>query len=695
LKIALLIPPLGSLTHPSLGVPSLAAYLRNLGHDVLQCDMGIRALDTMLTPSRLAGYHRTIRAKLEEARRSEPTDEHGKRRLEQLMAADFIAGEVVENIERAKSVLRSGELFYRPDDYVYASNIVRRALDIVSVAHHPTEMSFDDVDYKIKMTFENIYSLARDEERNPFLGILRDDILPRVLPVIPPVAGISVSFIPQLVSGYTLARLLKSASPETHVVMGGGAVISAEERIRRLPEAFEWVDSYIFGEGESAMEKLIEIIESGFARENDLNKLYLKSESRAGRDSMAAAMNLAEREDLGRLPCPDYSGLNIEDYLSPEPVVSVSSTRGCYHGKCAFCGLSLVFKNSFSRRPSEVLFNDIIKIQQEHDARFFFFADDCIPPRTCRDISDFAADLPLPFHWMGEIRFEKQFDRELLEKMSRGGCRLLSFGNESGNQRVLDLMRKKTDVERNKSIIREAARAGIAVHLQNFIGFPGETIDEAGDTVDFLVSMKDSVSSFALATYQLAEYSPVHLDPEAFGVSGIEPRDPDELIPQYSFSTRYGPDARGLRRAYDEAAERLGRAYRLDDDFLDGPVGAHALLFYTRYGETKRENIFPEAPKTPGMAESKPRLKPSVRRLDIPPDTSYLFNPENAKIRRTSGLGTKWLNSADGSLSLKETALRLHRNASGRHPALTVEKAVAAAFFTADSLYRAGFLELD
>ncbi len=695
MKIALLIPPLGSITHPPLSLPSLAAYLRDIGHEVHQCDLGMLALDAMLTPGRLETRRRKISEKLSEMRNIDSVHESQNMRLEQLAAAEFIAEDVIENIERAKHILRSDELFYKPDNYIYASNIVRRGLDIISLAHYPTEMYFDDVDYKIKMTFENLYALSRDEERNPFLSVMRDEALPRALPDILPVVGISVSFIPQLVSGYTLARLIKSVSPETHVVMGGGAVISAEERIRSRPEAFQWVDSYVFGEGESALKKLIEIIESDFTVANDMNKLYLKFESAAGRESKTTMENLAEREDFSALPTPDYSGLNLDDYLSPEPLYSLATTRGCYHGKCAFCGLSLVFKNRFYQRPPDLLKEDIMRIQHNRGGRHFFFTDDCIPPPICRKITDFAADLPGPFYWMAEIRFEKQFDRELLEKMYRSGCRLLSFGNESGNQRVLELMRKKTEIERNRQITTDAARAGIGVHLQNFIGFPGETLEEANDTVEFLISVKDYACSFALATFQLAEYSPVHLEPESFGVGNIKPRDPDELIPQFHFTTESGPSADELNRFYEDASERLRQAYPADNDFLDGPVGAHALLFYSRYGETKKEKILPPPPAVSGMSEKKPLLRPSVKSIPLSNEASYIYNSETAKITRLSGAGYEWLKLADGQLSLKETGLQLHRILSENHPELTVRDALASAFFTADFLYRSGFIELE
>ncbi|GEM_PF-2124003 len=694
MKIALFIPPLGCMTHPYLSLPSLTGFLRSIGHEVFQYDVGMRTLDEMFTSTYLQGRYRSILRKIEELRSSDEMTEQQEKHLQYLLSADLYAPDVVENIERAKTILRSGDLFYQAPKYIFASNIIHRALDMVSADCFPTKVTYKDVFYLETMNFDNIYALAFNESRHPFLEIMRDVVLPEVLREIPPVVGISITYYSQLVSGFALARLIKSLSPATHIVIGGATVTLAEKRIREDKKAFEWVDSYVFGEGESALAKLVEIIGSDFSIPNDLDKLYLKSELGSVQSRGATTSNRYEREKFNELPPPDYSGLNLDDFLSPETVFLISNGRGCYWGKCNFCNVSLAFKNKFQQRSLEVLRRDIQLLQKKHGARLLFFSDDCVPPKRCGEISRLSLEQDSPFCWQAEIRYEKEFTKELLQQMHRGGCRQLIIGNESGNQRILDLMRKNTNVERNKQILRDAGETGIAVNLHNFVGFPCETIEEANDTIDFLVSNRDNITSVTMNTFELQEYSPVHQNPEAFGVTEMESYDASEFLPYFTFSTDAGATREEVERIYELAWTRLGRAYPCQNYFLDHTYGVHVFLFMVFYGERKIEDIFLNLPEE-NLFKKRLRLKTSMKSRQIGQGVTIVFNPENGYLATLDVLGTKWLNLADGTMSLKESCVKLYKAGLKNGSEETIDKITALIFFTAHDLYQAGFIDLD
>jgi len=249
MEILLLFPPPGSITHSYSSLPALTGYLRSLGHEVSQCDIGIRAVDGMLTPAYLGEAGEKIEKLLNRPPSSTRRGKDQKRHRESLQTAGLFVEDVIGNIEDAKSILRSKDRFYQTKDYLWASNIVKRAYEVLGAIHFPTEITYHSLNFGEPLTLDRVYALSRDEGRNPYLKPLRDFALPSVTSDPPPVVGISITFYPQTVPGFGLARLIKQAFPKTHVVVGGEAITYSEKRIRRHPDAFKFVDSYVFGEG--------------------------------------------------------------------------------------------------------------------------------------------------------------------------------------------------------------------------------------------------------------------------------------------------------------------------------------------------------------------------------------------------------------------------------------------------------------
>ena len=315
MRLALLFPPFGSITHPYLSLPSLSAYLRSLGHDVFQFDLGMQALDLMLAPAYLQSIGETISSRIDSLQNRRNLNKKARKHLRAVRRAQLFALETTDNIDIAKSILRSKRDFYDVDKYRFATNVIRRAFEMISAAHFPTKFSFNNIKYGNDRHLLGIYELSYDDERNPFLTTLRDSVLPLCLPQVPPVVGISVTYYHQLTSGFTLARLIKETSPHTHIVMGGATVTSAEKRLKEAPDAFKWVDSYVFGEGETAFGVLLDSIVSNKSPAISSDRLFMNGKNRFLGDMRPTIDRPSERERFDQLPSPDYSGLNLSQFL--------------------------------------------------------------------------------------------------------------------------------------------------------------------------------------------------------------------------------------------------------------------------------------------------------------------------------------------------------------------------------------------
>ena len=84
----------------------------------------------------------------------------------------------------------------------------------------------------------------------------------------------------------------------------------------------------------------------------------------------------------------------------------------------------------------------------------------------------------------------------MLKRMRKAGCWQVLYGLESGDDRMLKLLRKGNTVEKNKRAIRLAKEAGLEVRGDFIVGTPGETWESLEKTVQFAIDMKLDYAHF-------------------------------------------------------------------------------------------------------------------------------------------------------------------------------------------------------
>ena len=127
--------------------------------------------------------------------------------------------------------------------------------------------------------------------------------------------------------------------------------------------------------------------------------------------------------------------------------------------------------------------------------------------------------------------------------MYDGGCRMIFFGLESASEAIMQRMLKGTQLEHMHRILRESTAAGIWNHTFFFFGFPGETLDDAQQTVNFLYQHKYHVNSAGFGTFLLELDAPVHLAPASFGVTRVIERPEKDLAIYFDYETEQGMDS--------------------------------------------------------------------------------------------------------------------------------------------------------
>lgn len=265
--------------------------------------------------------------------------------------------------------------------------------------------------------------------------------------------------------GLDIAAAAKQLFPEVTTVFGGiGASYLWEHLLTHFPQ----VDYVVVGEAEKSVCRLAACLEAG---------------SRAAIEQIAG---IAYRRD-GRAvlnPCdpllPDLDSL-------PDPAryftyQHVALTRGC-PANCSFCG-SPWFWQRRVRFHSPTYFADQLQRLYEKGTAFFFFSDDTFTLNRRKTIAVCQEILErnLPIAWQAISRVDT-IDAEVLYWMRRAGCIQISYGVESGNPRIRNMLQKEFSDEQVETAFALTRRYGILPRAYFIYGCPGETRQTIDETI--------------------------------------------------------------------------------------------------------------------------------------------------------------------------------------------------------------------
>lgn len=549
MKAMLCFPPNWNPAMPHLALPTLTAFLRGHGVEVIQRDLNIEVFDEVLTKRHL---ERAV------ARLQHDYGPHGNRRPARaaVAAPELVAWalkrgpRVAAQVERAKRTIR-GEAFFDGPAGRAAIETIADALQIASLPFFPAALELNT--YRPALSADstrNILREVRDPQFNMLLEIYRRGIIADIEREQPDVVGISIPSMAQMVPGLTIAALIKERGLPCHVTVGGPHITMLRERLARTPALFELIDSAIVFDGEVPLLRLCEAVDGGGDLQKVPNLIY--------RDG--AAIRVTERktpEKIGNLPLPDFDGLPLDRYLAPRLALPLLTARGCYYGKCAFCNVGYGEAENFSLMRSEMLADQMYTLKRKYGVEEIFFSDEALTPRTLRELSQILQRDGTPLLWGGCARFERPITGELLRSMYAGGCRTILFGLESASEAIMERMLKGTKLDNMHRILRESAEAGIWNHTFFFFGFPGETLDDAQQTVNFLYEHKQHLNSAGFGPFLLEIDAPVHVAPANFGVTRVIERPDKDLAIYFDYETAEGMDAKMVELVSSRFLEAL------------------------------------------------------------------------------------------------------------------------------------------
>jgi len=362
--------------------------------------------------------------------------------------------------------------------------------------------------------------------------------------------AVSVTTPQDLLMAMIVARVLREEDPAVHVCLAdhGYENFSLHPHLEKL-------------EGSKTLDLIFDsIIASKDDRDNilpDLIQAVLVGRAPKGFLSPKSFKEEMARPAEIRSSCPGP----VETF-TPEPILFTRvSPRRCYWSRCAFCVQNLKYDDPQPPSISETATAlEQIGLKMELGYRNFIFSDEALSPALLNRFCDEILRLGLKFKWACRCKLERAHTKELFQKMALAGCYEILYGLESISPRVLKLMDKYVEgltKERTKEIFSEMSECGIGAHINLIAAFPGDTLGEVEETVDFVVESLSGAENgtFTLNRFALFPDTPIFKEPGKFGLAVVP--EATDMPMQYKYLLR--PELKEQSEAVDK---ELGRFHR-------------------------------------------------------------------------------------------------------------------------------------
>ena len=307
----------------------------------------------------------------------------------------------------------------------------------------------------------------------------------------PDVVGITAS-TPLIMDAYRTAKLVKEVSDSIKVIMGG-AHPTAEPVfcLEQCPE----IDIVCRGEGELTMLDL--------ANGLSLDKIDGITFRKKGK--IVSTPPRQVWENLDEIPYPAYHLLDKDFYFKTTSVLirgfylkgmTIITARGCPFN-CAFCQSSQLVRSNKGRffrfHSPEYVIGMIKHLVDNYGAEGILFAEDIfsLDRKNMAGICNLLIKQGLhkKIKYAVNLRVDT-INEELLRLLKKSGCVRAIYGFESGSDRVLKIMNKRTTLEQNLRAVKLTKKAGITCEASILIGVPGEQGEDLKKTLKFLKKSK-------------------------------------------------------------------------------------------------------------------------------------------------------------------------------------------------------------
>lgn len=230
-------------------------------------------------------------------------------------------------------------------------------------------------------------------------------------------------------------------------------------------------------------------------------------------------------EDLDKIPLPEYENYfkQIECFFNDDPpkgiAIGCETSRGCWYGKCFFCGMNGKRKR-FRQKTVKKVAGELEHVNTRYPGRGILLIDKLMPTSYQEEL------LPLlnekeDAHITCEHRPNLEF-HELIG-LKKAGIHIVKFGIEALSTGLLQLMNKGVTARQNVLLLRNCAVSGIYIDWNLLWGFPGDKVEHYEETLTLLPLLRHLCPPAVFRHICIDRFSPYFERCRDFSINRLRP----------------------------------------------------------------------------------------------------------------------------------------------------------------------------
>lgn len=317
------------------------------------------------------------------------------------------------------------------------------------------------------------------------INAIKANLLDKIEETGPKVIGLSATHY-QLIPSLMAANWIKEIFPKTTVILGG--YLSSYETCKDLLLQHSAIDAIVFGQGESCLTELVDIVVSG---RNLDRKVYMGKSVKT----------------LGVLP-------DFTDFLESGPIessykkylsLSFELSRGCYWDKCDFCNFNSVYGRFRPFKVDQVL-ESIEFYERRYGIDRYIILDTSMPPKVAKKMG--IRQRALKRSIFCEVMID--FTQTSLANIRKFGVDKVQVGIESFSNKHLKDMHKNASVFDNFRFLRDCIREEIQPIYGLLVGRPTDMPDFYWEQVEIIQQIKHLPPPKYISTCDVRPGSPLY-----------------------------------------------------------------------------------------------------------------------------------------------------------------------------------------
>lgn len=299
---------------------------------------------------------------------------------------------------------------------------------------------------------------------------------------------------PHIINAAKMAGIVKNNFPNIKTIAGGVHPSAIpEQTLKEFPQ----FDIIAVGEGEETLLELYQRLDSGKGID-DMAGIAFK-------DQQGIKINPRRPliEDIDKIPFPDRSQIDINRYKKSHVsrgfsrsflnIAEVTISRGCPYN-CIFCASKIIHSNKVRFRSLGNITAEIDELINKHEIQHISFLDDTftIKQEILEPVCSYLKKNKISFDCFTRVN---DINENKIKLMVESGCKKISFGVESGSQKVLNLLKKGITIDQVRQAFRLCRKYGLSKIEGTFmIGcHPDESLEDIELTRRFIFELRPDI----------------------------------------------------------------------------------------------------------------------------------------------------------------------------------------------------------